>query len=146
MGLRNGGSHPAVSQPQPGGAFRPWPRCSGMPGSWPEMMLGDGVVLDPLEWKVPLPSGSPPTSLTELGFGRLCILSDDLAGLAPVGSIVSGSGTMMWSPPGRTRSGCQELRFDAEMFLCSDPDGHCGAVRLKARTLYETLADQHQLF
>ena len=41
----------------------------------------DGAVLDLLEWQVPKPSGSPPATVTELGFARLCILTDDLAGL-----------------------------------------------------------------
>ena len=105
-------------QPQPGGAFG---LAQVQWDAW--IMAGDdapdGVVLDLLEWKVPLPSGSPPTSLTELGFGRLCILSDDLAGLH---RRLSEAGHDVWSPPGRLGLGAKNL-VDAEMFLCSDPDG-----------------------
>ncbi len=105
-------------QPQPGGAF-------GLPevqwDAW--IMAGDdasgGVVLDLLEWKVPPPSGSPPDSLAELGFCRLCILSDDLAGLH---RRLSEAGHDVWSPPGRLGLGVNGMA-DAEMFMCSDPDG-----------------------
>ena len=105
-------------QPQPGGAFG---LAQVQWDAW--IMAGDdapdGVVLDLLEWKVAVPSGSPPASLTELGFGRLCILSDDLAGLH---RRLSEAGHDVWSPPGRLGLGVKNL-VDAEMFLCSDPDG-----------------------
>ena len=105
-------------QPQPGGAFG---LAQVQWDAW--IMAGDdapdGVVLDLLERKVPLPSGSPPASLTELGFGRLCILSDDLAGLH---RRLSEAGHDVWSPPGRLGLGVKDM-VDAEMFLCSDPDG-----------------------
>ena len=105
-------------QPQPGGAFG---LAQVQWDAW--IMAGDdapdGVVLDLLEWKVPLPSGSPPASVTELGFGRICILSDDLAGLH---RRLSEAGHDVWSPPGRLGLGVNGM-VDAEMFLCSDPDG-----------------------
>lgn len=87
------------------------------------IMAGDdassGVVLDLLEWKAPLPSGSPSASLAELGFGRLCILCDGLAGLH---GRLSEAGHDVWSPPGRIGLGVNGTA-DAEMFLCSDLDG-----------------------
>ena len=105
-------------QPQPGGAFG---LAQVQWDAW--IMAGDdapdGVVLDLLEWKVPLPTGSPPASLTELGFGRLCIASDDLAGLH---RRLSEAGYDVWSPPGRLGLRVDGMA-DAEMFLCSDPDG-----------------------
>ena len=105
-------------RPQPGGAFGldevQW-------DAW--IMAGDdasdGVVLDLLEWQVPLPSGSPPASVFELGFGRLCILTDDLAGLH---RRLSEAGYDVWSPPARVNLGAEGLAAP-ELFLCSDPDG-----------------------
>ena len=105
-------------QPQPGDAFG---LAEVQWDAW--IMSGDdafgGVVLDLLEWKVPPPSGSPPASLAELGFGPLCILSDDLAGLH---QRLSEAGHDVWSPPGRLGLGGNGTA-DAEMFMCSDPDG-----------------------
>ena len=86
-------------------------------------MAGDdapgGVVLDLLEWQVPGPSGSPPAAVTELGFGRLCILTDDLAGLH---HRLSEAGHDVWSPPTRVELGAEGIAAP-ELFLCSDPDG-----------------------
>ena len=105
-------------RPQPGGAFGldevQW-------DAW--IMTGDdapdGAVLDLLEWKVPGPAGSPPATVTELGFGRLCILTDDLAGLH---QRLTEAGHDVWSPPARVELGAEGMAAP-ELFLCSDPDG-----------------------
>ena len=105
-------------RPQPGRAFGlqevQW-------DAW--IMAGDdapeGVVLDLLEWEVPRPEGSPPASVTELGFGRLCVLTDDLAGLH---RRLTEAGHDVWSPPGRVDLGAEGMAAP-ELFLCSDPDG-----------------------
>ncbi len=105
-------------RPQPGGAFGldevQW-------DAW--IMAGDdapeGAVLDLLEWQVPRPGGSAPSSVTQLGFGRLCILTDDLAGLH---RRLIDAGHDVWSPPGPVELGAAGMAAP-ELFLCSDPDG-----------------------
>ncbi len=105
-------------RPQPGGAFGldevQW-------DAW--IMAGDdapgGVVLDLLEWQVPRPTGSPPASVTELGLGRLCILTDDLAGLH---QRLIEAGHDVWSPPIHVDLGVEGM-VAPELFVCSDPDG-----------------------
>lgn len=88
-------------RPQPGGAF-------GLDEvQWDAWILSgddapDGAVLDLLEWQVPGPAGSPPATVTELGFGRLCILTDDLAGLH---QRLSEAGHDVWGPPVRVNLG-----------------------------------------
>ena len=105
-------------RPQPGGAF-------GLDEvQWDAWILaGDdaphGVVLDLLEWQVPPPSGSPPATVTELGFARLCILTDDLAGLH---HRLAEAGHDVWSPPARVNLGAEGMAAP-ELFVCSDPDG-----------------------
>ncbi|MDE2824420.1 MAG: VOC family protein [Chloroflexota bacterium] len=81
--------------------------------------LGKGTVLDLLEWKVPVGEGSPPESVFELGFGRLCIMSEDLAGLY---QRLSKNGHDVWSSPVQAGRDVKDMT-GPENFLCSDPDG-----------------------
>lgn len=104
-------------RPQPGGAF-------GLDEvQWDAWILSgdapDGVVLDLLEWQVPLPAGSPPATVTELGFARLCILTDDLSGLH---RCLTEAGHDVWSPPAWVNLGAKGMAAP-ELFVCSDPDG-----------------------
>ena len=105
-------------RPQPGGVF-------GLEeAQWDAWIMAgddapDGVVLDLLEWTVPPPAGSPPPSVTQLGFNRLCILTDDLAGLH---QRLSEAGYDVWSPPDWVDLGAEGMAAP-ELFLCSDPDG-----------------------
>ncbi|MDE0700441.1 MAG: VOC family protein [Acidimicrobiaceae bacterium] len=105
-------------QPQPGSAF-------GLKEvQWDAWMLaGDdaagGTLLDLLEWKVPVGEGSPPETVFALGFSRLCITSDDLAGLHQQ---LTETGHDVWSLPVRPGNEAEDLT-GREYFLCSDPDG-----------------------
>lgn len=104
-------------RPQPGSAF-------GLKEvQWDAWMLaGDdagGAVLDLLEWKVPVGSGSPPESVFEMGFGRLCFMTKDLAGLH---QRLNETGHDVWSPPVQASREIEDLA-GPEYFLCTDPDG-----------------------
>ncbi|MCY3849448.1 MAG: VOC family protein [Acidimicrobiaceae bacterium] len=94
-------------------------RCSGTHGCWPAMTLPGEHCFDLLEWKFPVGEGSPPETVFELGFSRLCITSDDLAGLHQQ---LTETGHDVWSPPVRPGNEAEDLT-GREYFLCSDPDG-----------------------
>jgi catechol 2,3-dioxygenase-like lactoylglutathione lyase family enzyme len=77
----------------------------------------DGGAIDLLEWREPLPTGTPPGSLVERGYQRVGIAVADLdAALAQVAMI----GGEMWSEPiSHSRPGGEHVR----LVMTSDPDG-----------------------
>lgn len=106
-------------RPQPGSAF-------GLKEvQWDAWMLagddvGEGPVLDLLEWIVPVGVGSPPESVFELGLGRLCITSEDLAGLH---QRLTENGHDVWSPPVKTTGEAKDLA-GREYFRALIPTAH----------------------
>ena len=78
----------------------------------------DGGAIDLLEWKQPLPSGSPPAALNETGWQRIGLMVTDIEA-AKTQAVRHGG--MAWSEPFHTG----EIGDAASLQLCfvSDPDG-----------------------
>jgi glyoxylase I family protein len=76
----------------------------------------DGLSLDLLEWKVPAPTGTPPTTTGEPGFNRLVISTPDLDGTVAKACAAGGSligGPMSVATPDTTH----------RVTMLVDPDG-----------------------
>lgn len=76
----------------------------------------DGLSLDLLEWKTPLPTGAPPTLDGEPGYNRLMITTPDLD--ATVANAIAAGGTLVGGPI-EVEAGSERLR----LAMVLDPDG-----------------------
>jgi catechol 2,3-dioxygenase-like lactoylglutathione lyase family enzyme len=108
-----------TAYPQPGDAF-------GIHGhvQWDAHILQDhrgfdGPSLDLLEWKQPMPIGSPYSETNHLGMFRLCALAPDLDA---VFERAKELGADCVAPPSEVRLG-SDLAATVRVLLCRDPDG-----------------------
>ena len=115
--------HPDV---QEGGGF-PMPAGAGTKLQFDAYALADargpgwGPVLDLLEWKVPLPTGTPYPSANHLGFYRLCYL---VPSVAAVYERFVAAGAHVFTPPMTVALDADGTR-KVDVFFARDPDGTC---------------------
>ncbi|HYC23151.1 MAG TPA: VOC family protein [Candidatus Bathyarchaeia archaeon] len=108
-----------TTDPQPG-------RALGLDGDvqWDAWLLGDdrgfdGVAIDLLEWKTPLPGGRPAKHQNAPGFSRFALLVSDLDRLHRA---LTDAGVECASPPAESRFG-KTASESSRIVLCKDPDG-----------------------